>query len=279
MKNKKLLYLIFLAQFLFIPLVSADFIPPEMPDTYVLDGAEILSEQTESTLETQLGTLDQETSTQIVVVTLTDLQGYTIEEAGLSIGRTWGVGQEEFNNGLIFLIAPNEQKARIEVGYGLEGAITDAQSYTIVQNSITYFKTGDYDTGTLEGINYLEGLARGEEFPLEELDPDEGMTWPILLYLIPLIWALLSLLSSSKAWWLGGVFGGIIGIIAVGGILGTGIGIIIGLILDFILSTLLYKKLKMPRGGFWFGGGGRGGRGGFSGGGGGFGGGGASGGW
>jgi uncharacterized protein len=284
--NKLLASLLF--SLLLTPLAYADFIPPEAPDGYVLDEAEILSDETEATLQTQLTTLETDTSTQIVVVTLSDLQGYPIEEASLAIGRTWGVGQEEFNNGVVFLIAPNNQAARIEVGYGLEGAITDAQSNAILGESINFFMIADYDTGTLEGINYLEILARGEEFPLEEVtlnETSDGSIWLILFYLIPFAWALLSWMSSTKAWWIGGIFGGIIGLIATWAILGVVIGIAAGLGLDLLLSTVLYKKLGTTGKGPWYLGGGKGGRGGSSGGGfggfggGGFGGGGASGSW
>ena len=281
---------------LLIPLAHADFIPPEAPEGYVLDEAEILLETTKTSLETQLQTLDQETSTQIVVVTLPDLQGYTIEEAGLTIGRTWGVGQEEFNNGVVFLIAPNDRTARIEVGYGLEGAITDAQSNAILQESINYFMSSGYDAGIQEGINYLEILARGEEFPLEEITLNMdytisdyiAMAFPILMsfffFLVPLIWALLSWLSGSKAWWIGGVIGGVAGIILTFSIWGLLTGASLGLLLDYCLSTFLYKKIKMPKGSTGIGGSSRSGRssggssfGGFGGGG--FGGGGSTGRW
>lgn len=288
---KKVLATAVLSLFLFIPLASAEYVPPEAPNGYVLDEAGVLSEETEAALEAELATLEEETSTQIAIYMASSLQGYTVEEAALSIGRTWGVGQEEFNNGVVLLVAPNESTARIEVGYGLEGAITDAQSNAILNEMIPYFVEADYDTAVITGVGYIEGLARGEEFPLEDLTLDEngnvmqdsGNWLVILLYFIPLFWALLSWMSSTKAWWLGGVFGLIIGAVVSFAVLPIIIGGVLGLFLDFILSTVLYKKIGMGKSGrgFWGGFGGSGGSGGGFGGfgGGGFGGGGATGRW
>ncbi len=270
------------------PLVSAEFDSPPAPSGYVLDEAEILSAATESQLQTELSTLDQETSTQIVVVTLTELQGYEPEQAALAIGRSWGVGQEGSDNGVVFLIAPQDRVARIEVGYGLEGAITDAQSYDILNSvALPRFAEGDYDQGTLDAVSALETLARGETFTLPEKSTDSGNTlWMILFYLLPFGWAFLSWLSNSKAWWVGGIFGGVFGFLFAGGWLGLGIGLVGGLLLDYVLSTYFYQKLGLKNGhsSWWYlGGGGRwggGSGGGFGGfGGGSFGGGGASGRW
>lgn len=260
---------------------------PQAPDGYVLDEAGVLSEQTEAELQTELAALQESNSTQMVVVTVTDLQGYEPEQFALALGRDWGVGQEEFNNGLVFLIAPSEQVARIEVGYGLEGAITDAQSYLILnQVAIPYFAEGNYDQGTLESMEILETLARGEAYDLSQLEPEASIADLLpffVFFILPLLWAFVSFLSSSKSWWLGGVFGGVFGLIFAG-MTGLALGAVLGLFLDFIVSKYFFGKLvgKSGSGGFWGGGGGFGGgsSGGFGGfGGGGFGGGGASGRW
>ncbi|MFA6023890.1 MAG: TPM domain-containing protein [Candidatus Gracilibacteria bacterium] len=259
---------------------------PAGEDWYILDEAGVLSDTTEATLQVQLSTLADETSTGMVVVTIPTLNDYPIESYALELGREWGVGQEGLDNGLVFLIVPEDREMRIEVGYGLEGAITDLQSYLILDKVATpYFKEGNYDQGVLESVAELEALARGEPFTVEESaasDVPIANFLDIFLFLIlPLGWALLSWFSSTKAWWMGGIFGGIFGVIA-GGWLGLGIGALGGLFVDFILSTFLFSKIKGPKGsGFWMGGGrsgggfGGGGSSGFGGGG--FGGGGASG--
>src|SRR3569623_793980 len=86
----------------------------------VVDDAHILSEQTRSDLDQKLAGLEAKTSRQLVVVTLSSLQGYEISDYGYQLGRAWGIGQAKRNNGVIFIIAPKEHRARIEVGYGLE---------------------------------------------------------------------------------------------------------------------------------------------------------------
>ena len=263
------------------PLALAAFTVPEAPNGYVLDQANVLSDATEAQLQTELTTLNAETSTQIVVVTLSDLQGYEPEQAALKIGRTWGVGQVGSDNGVVFLIAPTERVARIEVGYGLEGAITDAQSYDILNSvALPRFAEGNYDQGALDAVSALETLARGEPFTMP--DTTTSTLTDIIaqnaIYFIAIIWFLMDMMSRSKSWWLGGIFGGLAGLI-LGGFIGVGIGAVLGLITDFILSKYFYNHFQSRTGGmFFFGGRGGSGGGGFGGfGGGGFGGGGASG--
>src|SRR4029079_2511486 len=99
----------------------------------VVDEANILDTATEIDIEPKLEELEKKTSTQFVVVTLRSLRGRTIEEYGYQLGRAWGIGQKNTNNGVLLIVAPNERKARIEVGYGLEGTMTDAISSVIMQ--------------------------------------------------------------------------------------------------------------------------------------------------
>ena len=93
--------------------------------------------------------------TQLVVATVPDLQGYEIDEYGYQLGRAWGIGQKGTNNGAILLIAPAQRKLRIEVGYGLEGVLTDAVSSRIIRQAIVpRFKAGDIAvTGDIEVLN------------------------------------------------------------------------------------------------------------------------------
>ena len=252
------------------PSSFAEPILPPAPDGYVLDEANILSAETEAQLQTDLTALQTANSTQMVVVTVSDLQGYEVEQYALALGREWGVGQEEFNNGLVFLVAPTERAVRIEVGYGLEGAITDAQSFMIIdQIALPLFATGDYDQGVLQSMEVLEKLARGEVYDFTALEPTLGLEdfLPFIFIILPFLWAIISWFSSTKSWWLGGVFGGIFGAIVLQSLLGFALAVAMGLLLDYIVSTFLFGKL-LGRGGhsgFW--GGGRGGFGGGSGGG------------
>lgn len=251
---------------------------PPAPQGYVYDEANILSPETEAQLSVQLSALDQETSTQMVVATVSSLQEYPIEDFSIELARAWGIGQEGNDNGLLLLIAPTEREVRIEVGYGLEGVVTDANSFWIIDNVITpAYAQGNFDQGTLDAVAKLEQLARGETFEMPAPVPE--FSEDLVLIILIFGWIFLSFLSSSKSWWLGGVVGAIIGVIF-WGFVGLLIAGFAGLFIDFLASTFLFGKIKPPRGGgFWGGHGGSSG-GGFGGfGGGGFGGGGSSGRW
>jgi uncharacterized protein len=132
----------------------------------VTDAANILPPATEAALTARLETLETTTKTQLVVATVPDLQGYEIDEFGYQLGRAWGIGQKGTNNGALLIVAPNDRKVRIEVGYGLEGVLTDAVTSTIIRrNIIPYFKAGDMAGGVDAGADALIKLL--------ELPPDE----------------------------------------------------------------------------------------------------------
>src|ERR1700733_8961416 len=146
---------VFFALFCFIAPAAAAPTFPALTGR-VLDGANILSDTTKSDLTNKLAALEQKTSRQLVVVTLPSLQGYEISDYGYQLGRAWGIGQAKLNNGVVFIIAPTEHKARIEVGYGLEPILTDALSEVILQSVVLpKFRTGDYDGGVEAGVDAL----------------------------------------------------------------------------------------------------------------------------
>ncbi|MGH7125129.1 MAG: TPM domain-containing protein [Stellaceae bacterium] len=133
----------------------------------VVDEAGVLSASTKSGLAQMLADLERSSGgTQVVVVTLKSLQGLAIEDFGYQLGRHWGIGQKDKNTGALLIVAPNEHKVRIEVGYGLEGTLTDALSRTIIERDIVpAFKRGDLNGGVLAGtaaiIRVLGGDAKG----------------------------------------------------------------------------------------------------------------------
>jgi uncharacterized protein len=128
----------------------------------VVDQAQILDAAARTRIEGKLEQLESKTSNQLVVVTLRSLQGYDISDYGYRLGRSWGIGQKGKNNGAILLVAPNERKVRIEVGYGLEGTITDAVSRLIIENAILpRFRTGDFAGGIERGVDDLVLLLSG----------------------------------------------------------------------------------------------------------------------
>ena len=132
----------------------------------VVDEANLLSPGTRTQLTERLAQHERETSNQVVIVTLKSLQGLPIEDYGYQLGRAWGIGQEKRNNGVLLIMAPVERKVRIEVGYGLEGTLTDVQSHAIIQSVILpRFKAGKFEAGIVDGTDAILGTLAGTYTP------------------------------------------------------------------------------------------------------------------
>ena len=120
----------------------------------VVDRANLLDPAQEAALTAKLAALETQSQRQFVVATIADLEGYDDSDYGYRLGRAWGIGDKERNDGLLLLVAPNDRKVRIEVGYGLEGIMTDALSHRIIQDKILpAFKAGDYPRGINAGVD------------------------------------------------------------------------------------------------------------------------------
>ncbi len=131
----------------------------------VVDAAGLLSPQQVEQLTQLSAETEKASSRQLVVATIPDLQGYAIEDYGYRLGRDWGIGQKDANNGIILLVAPKEKKVRIEVGYGLEPIMTDALSSVIVNQTILpRFREGDMAGGIVAGA---QAIAEQLKLPLE----------------------------------------------------------------------------------------------------------------
>lgn len=132
----------------------------------VVDEAGILDQATRTTLAQKLTDFETKTTGQLVVVTLKSLQGTSIEEYGYQLGRHWGIGQKEKNSGALLIVVPSERKVRIEVGYGLEGQLTDAVSRLIIENAIVpRFRAGDFAGGINRGVDdIIQALSDPEEW-------------------------------------------------------------------------------------------------------------------
>jgi uncharacterized protein len=129
----------------------------------VVDEAGLLDVPARVALIQSLAALEAKTTDQLVVVTLKSLQGTSIEDYGYQLGRHWQIGQKDKNNGVILIVAPNERKVRIEVGYGLEGTLTDAIGSFIIQNSILpRFKAGDFPGGIKRGVEDIIQVLSGD---------------------------------------------------------------------------------------------------------------------
>jgi uncharacterized protein len=264
--------------------------PPPFPALTgrVVDEAGILSPQVEAELSAQLSVHEQSTTNQIVVVTLSSLQGYDIADFANQLFRHWGLGQKGRNNGVLLIVVPNERKLRIEVGYGLEGALTDAESHSIIERAIKpAFRQGNYEHGIRAGVGAVLAAIEGEYQatpPVTATGDETSIIGPLVAGLFVLQWIIghtrRQTSTRGRA------------LIAAGAGAGSGLVVwffigILGLAVAIAVVVFLVMLMaggRMGRGGSGYGnwgsgGGWSGGGGGFSGGGGSSGGGGASGSW
>lgn len=146
----------------------AVFAAPQFPalSGRVVDAANLLDANIEQQLSAQLAQFEQDSSIQLVVVTLPDLQGYPVEDYGYQLGRHWGIGEKGKNNGVLLIVAPKDRALRIEVGYGLEGTLTDALSSNIINAVIVpSFKRGAFADGIVQGAQAIQAALKGEYQP------------------------------------------------------------------------------------------------------------------
>lgn len=242
----------------------------------VVDQAGILSPQTEAALTQKLAALEARNGAQLVVATIRSLEDHEIRDYGYRLGRAWGIGQAKTNTGALLLVAPNDRQVAVEVGYGLEGALTDAYANRLLdQEVIPRFKAGDMEGGVVAGVDALveqiglePGEARARVAAAEagparpaQSDGDGGIIGLVITLLV--LWFILSAIFGGRGRRRRRRGGGVAGDVA-----------------QVVLWSMLNSSGGRRGGGGWGGGGFGGGRGGgFSGGGGSFGGGGASGSW
>ena len=184
--------LTFLLLAVFSPVASAvPAIPQPGSQFYVLDQADVLDADTEQTIVQTSAALAQKTKAQIVVVTVDSLNGAAPEEYALAMLRGWGIGDKSLNNGLLILVSPTERVARIEVGYGLEGALPDARTGQIQDTyMIPYFRNNDYNSGILNGYRaIIQEVAREYQVTLETDSPQSPADSPAFQSSLP-AWAI-----------------------------------------------------------------------------------------
>lgn len=159
----------------------------------VVDAAGLLKSEERSALEAKLKAYETKTSDQVVVATIPSLQDRTVEDYANRLFRSWKLGQAKSDNGALLLVAPNERKVRIEVGYGLEGALTDALSKVIITTAIApRFKAGDYPGGINAGVDAILSILAGdaEEWQRkgqvrgDEADPGQVILFVVLFLVI-----------------------------------------------------------------------------------------------
>ena len=247
----------------------------------VVDQADLLDPAQEAALTARLHALEQQSGRQMVVATVASLEGLEIEDYGVLLGRQWAIGDEQEDDGVILLVAPNERKVRIETGYGAEGVLPDILAGRIIRDSILpRFKAGDMGGGIVAGADAIiaqlqlppeEAQARIQEAGAAEARRDDGINPIPVIFMVVIFFVVIGSIARATG---GRKYRG------KGGKRRGGLD-------SGDLAIILWGLDALARssgrgggfGGFGGGGGGWGGGGGFSGGGGSFGGGGASGGW
>ena len=141
---------------------SHAFEPPKLTGL-VVDEADILSTQVETRLTQKLKALEDATTNQLVVATVSSLDGMDIRQFGVELARAWEIGQQGKDNGVLLLVAPNERKLAIEVGYGLEGDFPDVLGAHIINNEILpHFYSRNYGVGIEAGVGAIIGVIAGD---------------------------------------------------------------------------------------------------------------------
>jgi uncharacterized protein len=128
----------------------------------VNDDAGLMSEGAEARIDAKLEALENDTGAQVAVLTITSLQGEVLEDYSLRVAETWGLGRAEEDDGALLLIAKNDRKMRLEVGYGLEPVLSDVLSRRILDQILRpAFRAGDFDGGIERAVDAIDGLVRG----------------------------------------------------------------------------------------------------------------------
>lgn len=215
------------------------------PKGYVNDYARVLTDSQRAELENKLTAFTQQTSSEISVVIIQSLQGDYIENFAEKLFKEWKIGTAKNDNGVLLLVAVDDRELRIEVGYGLEGALTDSLSGQILNNEITpQFKQGKYFEGINAGVDAIIAVTKGE-YTAESSDGGPDLS-PFLVLGFMAFQFLGSLMARSKSWWFGGVLGFILGIICII-LAGFALGIV--LLIIFVLLGLLLDYLFSKHGG------------------------------
>lgn len=259
-------YRLTIAVFLFAlaPVLRALEVPPP-PTRWLTDAAGILSTTEAARLDSKLENFEQQSGAQFIIYTFPSLEGESVEDFTIRCVEKWKVGQKKYDNGLVLFVFVQEKKVRVEVGYGLEGTMTDAFSSRVIREYIApHFQQGNYGQGLIAASDAIIAKIRGGEAPVPPLQPrgssqtgagSDISPFMIVVILFVVFFVVVPMLSR------GGRRGGCGGCwLPMMFFPGGGSGVTFG-------------------GGGFSGGGFSGGGGGFSGGGGGFGGGGATGGW
>ncbi len=242
---------------LFVPVCVFAFVSPGNATGYVNDFASVLTVDQKNSLENKLTAFNASTSNEISVVTVKNLGGDYIEHYAAELFKAWGIGTKKNDNGVLLLVAVEDRQMRIEVGYGLEGALTDSISSSIIREDLTpAFKQNNFYGGidaavtsiikVTQGEYVVTGSGKSSKLPISF----EG----VVIFLVIAVQFFGAILSRSKSWWAGGVIGGLAGgvltffgflgmTLFVGGIV-TFILVLLGLLFDYFVSSRFTQSVQ-----------------------------------
>lgn len=256
----------------------------------IVDAARLLPADLAASLSADLAGHAARTGNQVTLLTLPSLEGEPLEEFSHRVATAWKLGQKGTDNGVLILVVPNDRKVRIEVGYGLEGTLTDLKSSRIIREEIVpRLRNGDFPGGIAAGVKAILGTIEGTYSPPERKTVQGGKTSALNIFYLAVVVGILTAAFIGRHW-KGGSIGGAMAFVlglSSGWLLAIAAAVIV-LIVTLVLAGLSGgggRSSSPGLGGGWGGGsfggfsGGGGFGGGFSGGGGSFGGGGASGSW
>lgn len=176
------------------------------PNNFINDNANVLTAEQKLELESLVRNFQTETGNEIGVLVVSDLKDQTIEELATQTVEDWGVGKKGQDNGILLVIAINNRELRIEVGYGLEGTLTDLTSSQIIRDVITpEFKKGDYYTGIKNGLQSIITVLRSDPGSTTiSTKPNFALNDNTIGLIFFLGYLLFSIMFHTKSWWLGG---------------------------------------------------------------------------
>lgn len=235
--------------------VFAETLPD--PTGFVNDYTNTLSNQTRIDLESSLNNYEKETGREISIAIVQSLEGTTVEDYAVRLFEKWQIGKKDQDNGLLFLIAKDDRKIRIEVGYGLEGVMTDLQTKRILDGLVTpAFRLGDFEGGIFGGVDAIIATLNNEPLPetitsnVRKTIWDSDLAGFLIWFSFIISSYFFSIAARSKSWHAGGIWGisvgTIVGILAASVLAWLALSVVLGsfgLLFDYAVSKA-YRKAK-----------------------------------
>lgn len=256
-----------LAVVLFAPAAFA-YTSPGNPTGYINDFAHVLSEETISSLESELSAFQASTTNEIAVVIVPHMGGDYIENYSAKLFEEWKIGKKDQDNGVLLMLSMQEHAMRIEVGYGLEGSLVDSEANNILERMKPGMRSNDPDAAVTTGVRLIEDAIRGSYSASHTSNSlssflGQNFEWIFFAIIFGLQW-FASILGRSKSWWAGGILGIIAGLSlgwfvafsALATLFATALLGTLGLIFDYIVSnTYHFHTSRGTSAPWWVGGG------------------------